>query len=99
GSDAHASRLSRGGGTQARMRRRIDRGPPAAEHKLASARFAEGSVRSWQLVLGLVTALPLGCEKPAPPPVLDLSGPVADWPDYGRGKDATAFSPLNQITP
>jgi quinoprotein glucose dehydrogenase len=56
-------------------------------------------VRSWQLVLGLVTALPLGCEKPAPPPVLDLSGPVADWPDYGRGKDATAFSPLSQITP
>jgi quinoprotein glucose dehydrogenase len=50
-------------------------------------------------VLGLVAAFGLGCEKAPPPPVLDMSGPVADWPDYGHGKDATAFSPLRQITP
>jgi quinoprotein glucose dehydrogenase len=49
-------------------------------------------------VLGLVTALALGCEPGAGPPALDYAGPVADWPDYGGGKDARAWSPLNQIT-
>jgi quinoprotein glucose dehydrogenase len=56
-------------------------------------------VRSGVVALGLAMASALGCERPAPPPVLDHSGPVADWPDYGRGKDALAWSELNQITP
>jgi len=40
----------------------------------------------------------LGCGAGAPPS-LDLSGPVADWPDYGRGKTALSWSPVSQITP
>jgi quinoprotein glucose dehydrogenase len=30
---------------------------------------------------------------------LDLSGPVAEWPDYGGDKSGTRFSPLTQVTP
>jgi quinoprotein glucose dehydrogenase len=43
-----------------------------------------------------VLGLALGCGEAAPP--LE-GGPVADWPDYGRGKDALAWSPLAQLTP
>ena len=55
-------------------------------------------MRRHRLTLGLAGALALGCGPSAPPPVLDLSGPVSDWPDYGHGKDARAWSPLTQIT-
>jgi quinoprotein glucose dehydrogenase len=55
------------------------------------ARFA-----GWGFVAAL--GLALGCGEAAAPP-LDTSGPVADWPDYGRGKDALAWSPLTQLTP
>jgi quinoprotein glucose dehydrogenase len=53
------------------------------------ARFVE-----WGFVA--VLALALGCGEAAP---LAAGGPVADWPDYGRGKDALAWSPLVQLTP
>jgi quinoprotein glucose dehydrogenase len=48
--------------------------------------------------LAAVAALALSCGAPEPV-VLDHSGPVADWPDYARGKDGLAWSPLTQITP
>jgi len=51
------------------------------------------------LACGLVAACGLACGPEAPPLALDTSGPVADWPDYGRGKDALAWSPLSQLTP
>jgi quinoprotein glucose dehydrogenase len=44
-----------------------------------------------------VLGLALGCGEAAAPSL--ERGPVADWPDYGRGKDALAWSPLVQITP
>jgi quinoprotein glucose dehydrogenase len=44
-------------------------------------------------VLWLLTCL--ACERPTP---LDLSGPVADWPDYGGTKAGLRWSPLDQIT-
>ncbi len=34
----------------------------------------------------------------APPP-LDLSGPLAEWPEYGGDKGGLRYSPLTQITP
>jgi quinoprotein glucose dehydrogenase len=37
----------------------------------------------------------LGCGAPD----VDFSGPVADWPEVGRGKGGLKFSPLDQITP
>jgi quinoprotein glucose dehydrogenase len=46
--------------------------------------------------LGLGLGLALGCGEA---PVSFEGGPVADWPSYGRGKDALAWSPLVQITP
>jgi quinoprotein glucose dehydrogenase len=36
-----------------------------------------------------------GCTEPPPP--LDMSGPTADWPHYGRGLDGLRYSPLDQI--
>jgi quinoprotein glucose dehydrogenase len=48
--------------------------------------------RCWLLALPLA----LGCGEPAPP---DLSGPVADWPEYGGDKGGMRWSPLDQITP
>jgi quinoprotein glucose dehydrogenase len=36
---------------------------------------------------------------PGEAPPLDLQGPVADWPEYGRGKSALSWSPADQITP
>jgi quinoprotein glucose dehydrogenase len=48
------------------------------------------------LAVGVALALSCG---PGQPLALDHTGPVADWPDYGRGKDALAWSPLTQITP
>lgn len=45
-----------------------------------------------------VVVLVLSCGAPEPV-ALEHSGPVADWPDYGRGKDGLAWSPLTQITP
>jgi quinoprotein glucose dehydrogenase len=56
-------------------------------------------VRSSLFVLAVTVALGMACGRGAPPAVLDTAGPVADWPDYGRGKDALAWSPLTQITP
>jgi quinoprotein glucose dehydrogenase len=47
--------------------------------------------------LAVLVALVLSCGAPEPV-VLDHSGPLADWPDYGRGKDGLAWSPLTQIT-
>jgi quinoprotein glucose dehydrogenase len=38
----------------------------------------------------------LGCGAPAAP---DVSGPIADWPEYGATKGGLRFSPLTQITP
>ena len=38
----------------------------------------------------------LGCGAPPAP---DVSGPVADWPEYGGTKGGLRFSPLTQITP
>ncbi len=37
-----------------------------------------------------------GCRRSSP---VDLSGPVSDWPEYGRDKGGLRFSPLTQITP
>jgi quinoprotein glucose dehydrogenase len=51
------------------------------------------------LALALAAATALGCARSEPPAALDHSGPVADWPDYGRGKDGLAWTPLRQITP
>jgi quinoprotein glucose dehydrogenase len=45
----------------------------------------------------VVLALMLSCGS-GRPAALDQTGPVADWPDYGRGKDGLAWSPLTQIT-
>jgi quinoprotein glucose dehydrogenase len=47
-------------------------------------------------LLGCALALALaGCEPPA---VIDYTGPVADWPEYGATKGGERYSPLNQIT-
>jgi quinoprotein glucose dehydrogenase len=48
---------------------------------------------SFAALLGLA----LGCGEAAAPRL--EGGPVADWPDYGRGKEALAWSPLEQLTP
>ena len=45
---------------------------------------------------GWIGALLLACGAPAP---VDLSGPVADWPEYGGDKGGLRYSPLTQITP
>ncbi|MEN8161811.1 MAG: PQQ-binding-like beta-propeller repeat protein, partial [Myxococcota bacterium] len=47
-------------------------------------------------VLGLLV---LACGQGGAPPALDHTGPVADWPDYGRGKGGLSWSPVAQITP
>jgi len=52
---------------------------------------------SIRLLLALVVAAALAC-GPDAPLTLDHAGPVAGWPDYGRGKDGLAWSPLTQIT-
>jgi quinoprotein glucose dehydrogenase len=39
----------------------------------------------------------LACQKPEV--VVDFSGPVAEWPEYGNDKGGTRYSPLTQITP
>jgi quinoprotein glucose dehydrogenase len=54
-------------------------------------------VRLRPALLGFVSALVMACGG-EPPPVLDRTGPVADWPDYGGGS-ALSWSPLTQITP
>ena len=45
---------------------------------------------------GWIGALLLACGSPEP---VDLSGPVADWPEYGGDKGGLRWSPLDQITP
>ncbi|MGH7288894.1 MAG: PQQ-binding-like beta-propeller repeat protein, partial [Myxococcota bacterium] len=50
------------------------------------------------LALALAALLAVVCGRAAPA-ALDYEGPVADWADYGRGKDGLAWSPLSQITP
>lgn len=47
----------------------------------------------WLVVVFLLT-LTGGCERSPP---LDMSGPTADWPHYGRGLDGLRYSPLDQI--
>ncbi|MGI9591235.1 MAG: pyrroloquinoline quinone-dependent dehydrogenase [Myxococcota bacterium] len=47
-------------------------------------------------IIGLALGLLLGCGPSAP---VDLSGPVADWPEYGGDKGGLRWSPLDQITP
>jgi quinoprotein glucose dehydrogenase len=48
-------------------------------------------------ILAVSCALALAaCEKPV---VIDRSGPISDWPEYGRDKGGLRFSPLTQITP
>jgi quinoprotein glucose dehydrogenase len=49
--------------------------------------------------LGLGVLVALGCEPPAARAPLEPGGPVADWPHYGGGDDALAWSPLTQLTP
>jgi quinoprotein glucose dehydrogenase len=39
-----------------------------------------------------------GCESQPRELPLDLSGPTADWPEYGGDKGAMRYSPLTQIT-
>ncbi len=49
------------------------------------------------LALASLVGLALAaCERPRP---LDYSGPLSDWPEYGRDKGGLRFSPLTQITP
>ena len=46
--------------------------------------------------LALLLAFTLaGC--PSPPPPLDLSGPVAGWPEYAAAPGGGTFSPATQI--
>jgi quinoprotein glucose dehydrogenase len=47
----------------------------------------------------VLALLGLACGPGEPPPSPGVSGPVADWPDYGRGKSALSWSPVDQITP
>lgn len=46
------------------------------------------------LVVVFLLLLAGGCERSPP---LDMSGPIADWPHYGRGLDGLRYSPLDQI--
>ncbi len=54
--------------------------------------------RPWSRGLpGFLCALALlACEKPV---AVDLSGPTAEWPEYGNDKGGMRYSPLTQITP
>jgi quinoprotein glucose dehydrogenase len=54
--------------------------------------------RSWSrgLTISLCAFALFACEKPV---VVDLSGPTAEWPEYGNDKGGMRFSPLTQITP
>ena len=56
-------------------------------------------MRARLAVVLAAVALSFACERPAPPPAPDFTGPVADWPDYGGGEGARAWSPLTQLTP
>ncbi len=47
----------------------------------------------------VVVGFALACGSGGEAPLLDRSGPVADWPEYGRGKSALSWSPVGQITP
>jgi len=51
-----------------------------------------------RLARGLaIAALALACsDEPTP---LDLSGPIAGWPNYGGDPGGSRYSPLSQITP
>ena len=42
----------------------------------------------------LLASACLACDGPAP---VDLSGPIAPWPDYGGDKGGLKYSPLTQI--
>ncbi|MFI5316884.1 MAG: pyrroloquinoline quinone-dependent dehydrogenase [Myxococcota bacterium] len=53
-----------------------------------------GAVALLALTAGV---LALAACKPRAP--LDFSGPVSDWPEYGRDKGGLRFSPLTQVTP
>jgi len=58
---------------------------------------AAAAARALALVLASLVGLALAaCERPKP---LDYSGPLSDWPEYGRDKGGLRFSPLTQITP
>ena len=46
--------------------------------------------------LAIIAALTAGCGESTP---VDLSGPVADWPEYGGDKGGERWSELDQITP
>ena len=46
----------------------------------------------WAIVF---VAVLVGCAEPIE---IDYSGPVADWPEYGREKGGSRYSSLDQIT-
>jgi quinoprotein glucose dehydrogenase len=56
---------------------------------IAEIGFAGGSIAAFLSIAFLACA---------PPPPIDLDGPIAGWPEYGGTKGGMRYSPLTQIS-
>ena len=83
------------------------RGRPGYSRRAFGARgvaqhpeIAVGRVGLHGFRVAAVAGLVVLCWLPAcSPQPIDLSGPTAEWPEYGGDKGGMRFSPLTQITP